>query len=246
MLSLLRRLIARAEVTSPSLPGLPPDVTIYAVGDIHGCLKPLEQVYRKIDLDSATCSSRDVVEIYLGDYVDRGPDSSGVVESLIGRMRNRKVICIKGNHESLLEQFALGEVNLQDWLRYGGADTLRSYGATTQQISSNSEDLRAIIPQHHLKFIANLDGSVKIGPYFFTHAGVRPGRSLSAQSPTDLMWIRDDFLNFEGDFGSIVVHGHTPVPMVEFRPNRISLDTGAYMTGNLSCVRFDASGPTEI
>lgn len=227
-------------------PALPPDITIYAIGDIHGCLRLLNGLHERIDADMAGCRSRDIVEIYLGDYVDRGPDSSGVISSLMRRSKERKVVCIRGNHEQLLEQFVTGEIQLDDWLKYGGADTLRSYGATPQQLTANADELRRLIPTKHIEFIRRFDRHVHVGPYFFTHAGVRPGQSLRGQSAMDLMWIRDEFLQHDGDFGAIIVHGHTPIQEVEMKHNRICIDTGAYMTGRLSCVRIDQSGPVII
>lgn len=246
MFTALKRLLGGGKESHPPLPGLPPGIAVYAVGDIHGCLRQLKQVFRRIDQDAITPGAHKNIEVYLGDYVDRGPDSAGVIDCLIERSRTRHVVCIKGNHEDLLEQFSRGDLALQNWMAYGGSDTLRSYGATPQLLTGEADALRTLIPPTHLEFIANLSSQFQIGPYFFTHAGVRPGRSLEDQSTTDLMWIREEFLDYEGNFGAIVIHGHTPSTAVDVRHNRICVDTGAYMTGKLSCIRIDESGPKEI
>lgn len=243
MLSRFWKTFGRSAPDTPSYPGAPDDVVLYAIGDIHGCIDPLRRVMAQIDEDRARTRPPYYAEIYLGDYVDRGPDSAGVLDLLIQRSRKRTTIFIKGNHDLMLEEFVMGRLSLADWLPLGAADTLRSYGAKPEMIASGSADLPRLIPARHVEFIASCDHSFRVEDYFFVHAGVRPGRPLEQQTSQDLMWIRDDFLNERANFGAIVVHGHTPVPATEFKANRIGIDTGAYMTGQLTCLRIDAAGP---
>lgn len=243
MLGGLKQLLRREAPGAPIYPGIPDGVVLYVVGDIHGCIEPLRRIMSAIDDDRGRTNPAHYGEIYLGDYVDRGPDSAGVLDLLIERAQSRRAVFIKGNHDLMLEEFALGRRNLAEWLPYGGADTLRSYGATPEMVAAAAEDLPKLIPQRHVDFIAACDQSFQVEDYFFVHAGVRPGRPLDRQEPQDLMWIRDDFLKARSDFGAIVVHGHTPVAAPEFKSNRIGIDTGAYMTGHLTCLRIDGKGP---
>jgi serine/threonine protein phosphatase 1 len=240
--NLLKRLsgIKSDDLTYPRLPR---EVTVYVIGDIHGCLDPLSHTLKAIDTDIERTRPHYSAEIYLGDYVDRGPDSAGVLECLIQRQKIRRMIFIKGNHDEMFEDFISGTRALTDWLPYGGGETLRSYGATAEQIASNSEEIRHLVPAHHLSFLSHCEPSFQIEDYFFTHAGVKPGITLNSQARADLMWIREEFLNYRGNFGAIIVHGHSPVVEAEFKPNRIGIDTGAYMTGHLCCLRIDGNGP---
>jgi serine/threonine protein phosphatase 1 len=246
VLGILRQLVGRGGEETPSYPGLPDGVVLYAVGDIHGCLEPLRRTHAAIDRDLKATRPGYYAEVYLGDYVDRGPDSAGVIECLAKRAKSHATIFLRGNHDAMMQEFAAGQRTLGDWLPYGGADTLRSYGASPEAIAAGSEDLPKLIPSHHQDFLAACEYSFEADGYFFAHAGVRPGRSLHLQAPEDLMWIRDDFLEHRGSFGAIVVHGHTPVPEAEFKANRIGIDTGAYMTGQLGCLRIDRAGPRML
>ena len=243
MLGNLLKRLSGTKSDDLTYPRLPLEVTVYVIGDIHGCLDPLLRTIEAIDADIAQRRPNYCAEIYLGDYVDRGPDSAGVLECLIQRQRMRRMIFIKGNHDEMFEDFVSGKRALADWLPYGGGETLRSYGATAEQIVSNSEEIPLLIPAHHLNFLAQCEPSFQIEDYFFTHAGVKPGVPLNSQARADLMWIREEFLNYRGNFGAIIIHGHSPVVESEFKPNRIGIDTGAYMTGHLCCLRIDANGP---
>lgn len=246
MLASIRRLLRREVNETPRYAGLPDGVVLYVIGDIHGCIEPLRRVHSRIDVDVSRSRPPHSAEIYLGDYVDRGPDSAAVLDLLIDRAKSRTAIFIKGNHDLMLEEFATGRRSLADWLPYGAADTLRSYGATPEQVAAQSEELTKMIPARHLEFVARCDLSFQVENYLFAHAGIRPGRGLDTQSPEDLMWIRDEFLRDERDFGAIVVHGHTPVETPEFKRNRIGIDTGAYMTGQLTCLRIGGNGPSLL
>jgi len=180
--------------------------------------------------------------VTLGDYIDRGPQSRGVIERLSVNPFPTLYVALKGNHETLLEAFLADPSVGAHWRRLGGLETIASFGVPVQQLmlGRNYEDaaaqLRKALTQQHRDFLASLKTSVVVGRYFLCHAGVRPGVPLDRQREDDLLWIRDEFLNSTEDFGKIVVHGHTPVAEPEVLPNRINIDTGAFMTGRLTCV----------
>jgi serine/threonine protein phosphatase 1 len=223
-------------------PRIPDGTRIYAVGDVHGRADLLSAVLRRIDADFKVSPIADPIQVFLGDYIDRGPHSREVLDLLIGRAQNHPVRCLKGNHEAFAERFLDDPALLPDWSQWGGADTLLSYGVTpaiTQEpraYEAIAEAFRQALPESHRRFIDGLDLSFGCGDYFFVHAGVRPGIPLDKQRPQDLLGIRDEFLLHEEDFGKVVVHGHTPVPEPDIRPNRINIDTGAYATGRLTCL----------
>jgi len=231
----------------PKFPTLPVGQIIYAIGDIHGRRDLLDELHWRIDLDHRQNGGKGL-EIYLGDYVDRGTDSAGVISRLIERSKSKDIICLKGNHETLFEEFLVGKLELQVWNRLGGVETLRSYGIDPSALVSLTPQMRAQVvlahlPSEHLLFLKSLRHSVQSGGYFFTHAGVRPGIPLDQQKPDDLETIRGPFLGDERDHGAIVVHGHTPCQEPEVFSNRINIDTGAYLTGKLTCVVIDHLGP---
>ncbi len=226
-------------------PKLPDGVRIYAVGDVHGRVDLLDEVFRRIDADRAAAPRDSDVVIFVGDYIDRGPSSRDVLDLLIARMhsnRTHKTILLKGNHESYLLEFLKDPSILREWRQYGGLPTLMSYGLHPSINPNDKEqwelpsELRSILPWTHQALLEALPKSLSSGDFFFAHAGVRPGVPLAEQKEEDLLWIRDEFLLCEDDFGKIVVHGHTPVPGPDIRPNRINIDTGAYATGRLTCI----------
>ena len=180
--------------------------------------------------------------VTLGDYIDRGPASRGVLDRLIGNPFPTPLVALKGNHEALLEAFLANPAVGKHWRSLGGAETLYSYGVPVGTLMAGkdyaeaADRLRAALPAEHLSFLQSLKTSLSHGKYFLCHAGVRPGVPLESQQEEDLLWIRDEFLNSKMDFGKIVVHGHTPRPEPEVLPNRINIDTGAFATGRLSCV----------
>jgi serine/threonine protein phosphatase 1 len=249
MINLFRRRTVNRLDAKPAYPALPEGRIVYAIGDIHGRSDLLDRVHAAID--AAARPATDVTEIYLGDYVDRGPDSLGVVERLIARRAHRDVVCLRGNHEEMFADFLHGELAIEDWQSAGGIETLMSYGVDPRPLAQapNADWVEAAlrrVPASHHDFVVRLPDSHHVGDYFFTHAGVRPGIALDDQSPDDLLWIRDAFLGDHSDFGAVVVHGHTPTMEADFRPNRINLDTGAYLTSRLTCLRIDASGPRVV
>jgi serine/threonine protein phosphatase 1 len=181
--------------------------------------------------------------IFLGDYIDRGPDSRRVIDQLIRLKQRHEVVYLRGNHERCLMEFLRNPSILATWLRWGGLYTLRSYGLEPKNYLDSGEQeglarsLELILrASGHFDFFDRLETSFTFGDFFFVHAGVRPGLPLDRQSETDLLEIRDVFLSSGSDFGKIVVHGHTPVPEPDIRANRINIDTGAFATGRLTCL----------
>jgi serine/threonine protein phosphatase 1 len=228
--------------------GAPEGMRIYAIGDVHGRLDLLSQLIRRIDDHRARNPIGTAVEIFLGDYVDRGPSSCQVIEFLIDRVATHSAICLRGNHEELLLQFLQNSSIYKTWFDLGGAATLLSYGVVPgrQLLGADLESLRtafrAAMPATHLEFLNSLPYSHTFGEYFFVHAGVRPGIAIARQAPHDMMWIREVFLSSKADFGKVIVHGHTPVMEPEILANRINIDTGAYATGKLTCLVVDGQG----
>ena len=236
--SLLSRLFAPR---SSSGPALAKGIRAYAVGDIHGRLDLLERMLEMIVEDGESAAGRKLL-IFLGDYVDRGPSSKGVLDRLLQPLAEGfETHFLKGNHEHSLLGFLSDPSLYQLWKRYGAMECLQSYGVhppmhdDIDAFISARDDLADAMPPAHLEFLNGLEMSFEIGDYFFVHAGIRPGIPLHRQSPEDLMWIREDFLGSSINFGKVVVHGHTPAKTPTVRANRIGVDTGAYITGQLSC-----------
>jgi serine/threonine protein phosphatase 1 len=235
---------------SPALdhPTLPEGQLLYAVGDVHGRLDLLESLLSLIELDAR--ASRHVERrtlVFLGDYVDRGPDSRGVVERLITNVpQGFDTHFLKGNHEAILLDFLEDAWRLDHWLMNGGEQTMRSYGVDTERLAHQGaaaevwrQAFAAALPEAHMRFFRDLQLSVSFGDYLFVHAGVRPGVPLAAQSEADLIWIRGPFLSHADPFDKIVVHGHTPGQEPVTRQNRIGIDTGAVFTGRLTALRLE-------
>ena len=156
------------------------------------------------------------------------------------------MLALSGNHEAVLLHFLEGRISDREWLDWGGAATALSYGVNPSREAILSAALARAVPLEDIRFLRSLRSSYRYGPYFFAHAGVLPSRTLEEQVPDDLLWIRKPFLDHTGPFGAIVVHGHTPNAEPQFRPNRINLDTGAYATHRLSCLRIDSTGVALI
>ena len=228
---------------------VPADSVVYAVGDIHGRLDLLEQMHEKIEADAAGIDVPRKVVIYLGDYVDRGPDSRGVVELLIQEpLSGLEVIHLIGNHEALLLSFLADPEQAHIWFMNGGDATLRSYDIDplaviqTQNLATGlPQSFSERLPASHLAFFRALSLSHEEGGYLFVHAGVRPGVALEDQAPDDLIWIRDEFLSSKADHGRVIVHGHSATRAPESLANRIGIDTGAVYGGKLTTVVLQGS-----
>src|SRR5688500_11756499 len=223
----------------------PPATRIYAIGDIHGRADLLSDMVERIDDDLRRRPVPHAVEVYLGDYIDRGNDSKTVIDILCRRLVQRNAICLRGNHEVMLEDFLEDADVLHGWKRLGGLSTLTSYGVAvaqpTQLVPAKLQRaLREALPRTHVLFFQCLKNFHQCGDYLFVHAGIRPGVTLEAQVQDDLVWIRDEFLQSTADHGCTVVHGHTPVMHPQICSNRINIDTGAFHSGRLTCLVLEA------
>ena len=233
-------------------PRLADGVRIYALGDIHGRADLLKEMLTVIDADIARNPADRPIEVFLGDYIDRGPSSGQTVEILLERARSRETVFLKGNHEAYLLEVFRDPRKLEGWRQFGGLQTLMSYGIqpplnpNTAEQNSLIQSLVDVMPKTHLEFFENLIPSFTCGDFFFVHAGVRPGVPLREQQENDLLWIRNEFLDSDENFGKFIVHGHTPVLKPDIRPNRINIDTGAYATGNLTLLTIQGSSMMAI
>ena len=238
----------RGRSASSSWPSGPRGHRAYAVGDVHGRLDLLNGLLQLIEADIRARPKRATSIVFLGDLIDRGPSSAGVIERLRTFHSNyATVVILMGNHEEVLLRILSGERSLiPTWLRFGGAETLASYGLDARKIAPDGDAdtvmlLRKAVPDSHQAFISSFSDTVSFGDYLFVHAGIRPGVELSEQSKTDLRWIREPFLEDRSQRDFIVVHGHTIRPEVEMTPNRIGIDTGAYHTGVLTALAIEGS-----
>lgn len=253
---------AMAELAAAQRPVLrvsaaPEGRCLYAIGDIHGRRDLLDQLLVQIteDADKLPEGIRPQI-IFLGDYIDRGLTSRDVIELLSsGELDRFDPVYLMGNHEEALLRFLQEESFGSQWVRYGGAETLYSYGLAppNQRKSLNSHEemqaaraawtrvwteFRARLPEAHLNFFQSLKTYHMAGDYLFVHAGLRPGVDLEAQSVRDMLWIRDEFLEDTAPFDQVIVHGHTPMDTVHHDTRRIGLDTGAFLTGRLTAARL--------
>ena len=232
----------------PGVPGVPAGAALYAIGDIHGRLDLLAPLVALIRTEAAAAKT---IVVTLGDYIDRGADSRGVVEMLadLAQTPGIEAHFLRGNHDQILLEFLEDPTVGPYWRRVGGGETLFSYGVEPPGTRKHMERWQAArdafaasLPERHLRFFQDLNLSFTWGDYFFAHAGALPGTPLEAQTEEHLLWIRKPFLEHEGRFDRIVVHGHTPAAEAYADHRRVGLDTGAYMTGVLSACRFEGGG----
>jgi serine/threonine protein phosphatase 1 len=231
----------------------PGGLRLYAVGDIHGRLDLLDKMLEIIKQDGASREPARTEVIFLGDYVDRGIDSKGVVNRLSdGLPEDTAAVFLKGNHEDLLLSFLDEPVSGLNWLHNGGDTALMSYGVSASAINDAiwlgqkglmdaAALFRSLLPDDHLRFYRSLKLSYRSGDYFFAHAGIRPGVALDQQTEDDLIWIRGEFLSYPYDFGAVIVHGHTPARFPQDLHNRIGIDTLAFHTGKLTAVGLEGT-----
>ena len=243
----------RSKTAAPARPETPWGVAVWAIGDVHGRLDLLKPLTEAIMADAAVAQVERKVVIFLGDYVDRGPDSRGVFRYLVDLPKDRGIEWrfLKGNHEEAMLDFLADPSAGARWCEYGGDAALRSYGLRPPDLKHRTEawarvsaDLDHALQARERAFLEALELSVVVGDYFFAHAGARPGQPLDQQSDHDLMWIRNSFLHSEVEFDKVVVHGHTPTREVHVDRRRIGVDTRAYDSGVLSAVRL--AGQTRV
>jgi len=246
ILSKLRRRESSAERQQASIPRLPGGVRAYAIGDVHGRDDLLADMLGRIEDDiGARPPARNHI-VLLGDLIDRGPDSRGVVERLRRFASDScELHVLTGNHEEVLLRILEGEYGiLPSWLRFGGTETLASYGVDVRQVRDVGEVkalgvIKSAIPTSHQTFLQSLHDTIRIGDYLFVHAGIRPRIGLVEQVQSDLRWIREPFLSDASNHGFLVVHGHTISEDVVERHNRVGIDTGAYATGRLTALALE-------
>ncbi len=214
---------------------------VYAVGDIHGRVDLLDRLQALIRLDRLKHHrGRPATIVYLGDYVDRGPDSDQVIDCLMGGLEGFETVCLMGNHEDMM----LDCLDTNDstvwsrWLGNGGVETMAAFGINLLTLRGRGpvtgDDLRGVLGDAREEWLRGLRLSYEVPGYIFVHAGIVPGVPLPAQKRKDLLWIREAFLNSDADHGAVVVHGHTISDQPHVLENRIGLDTGAFLTGVLS------------
>ena len=227
---------------------VPPGARIYAVGDVHGRLDLLQNLLALIEADDRSRAPAHAHLVMLGDLIDRGPASREVIDTFLrGGPAFAETHLLTGNHEEMLLRL-LDEPTpeaMAHYLRYGGYETLQSYGAPERMLELFElyppEALTGLVPPEHRDFLRGLADSWAMGDYLFVHAGIRPNVAIAEQVAADLRWIRRPFLESEADHGVTVVHGHTISERPERRPNRIGIDTGAYATGVLTALGLEGT-----
>lgn len=233
---------------------VPKGMRVYAIGDVHGHADLLKKMHEAISFDLLRDPPNDVHIVYLGDYVDRGPDSKGVLDALIFRMEQKDEVArtfLLGNHERGMYDFIMNpsDAERSDWLDWGGIETLASYGIKFEtRVPLPSEKvaaahaLREAIPPNHMDFFEKLSYAVEIGGFFFAHAGVQPMAAINDQELDDLVFIREPFLSWPEPLSHMIVHGHTKTKgEPEILPHRINVDTGAFQTGILTAAVIEGN-----
>ena len=240
----LKSLFGKDESPPARVARVPDGVRVYAVGDIHGRLDLFEALVDAIDADDAALPAAQTTVILLGDLVDRGPDSAGVVAKARAWQKQRNVRILTGNHEEMfLKSFDNPEM-LRHFLRHGGRETLISYGigkkaymnATLEQVMTLMAEH---VPPEERAYIESFEDSIAIGDYFFAHAGVDPAKPLAEQDAKNLRWIREPFLSHDEPLEKVIVHGHTITDVPEDNGVRIGIDTGAYNTHQLTALALE-------
>lgn len=247
----LRPTLPDAEVPSRLAATSSPD-TIYAVGDIHGCLALLKDLEAQIVEDARQRGGENWL-VLLGDLIDRGPQSAQVLDRVLTPLPGLRRLCIRGNHEATMLDFVRDPAGNAQWLEFGGRETLLSYGIEEKSFANGAigrngfrQTLASYIPEEHISFLAGLPTLIETPDYVFVHAGVRPGVTVGAQLDTDLLWMRDDYADSYAEFGKLIVHGHTPRTEALLTASRIAVDTGAYATGRLTAVRLARDEPPTL
>lgn len=249
MMALIRRLWAKLVKTETRRPRLRLEFSdfaaIYAIGDIHGCVTLLRNAYENILRDMPAERGKKLV-VFLGDYVDRGPDSKAVLEFLCQpSAEGVDHIYLCGNHDAEFLRFLREPKSNMGWLGFGGLETLRSYGIDAKHVMKNGGGasvldriVKQAVPAYHLELLASLPTMLEVGNLVFAHAGIRPGTELANQTDQDLMWIREPFLSEGPTLPVLVIHGHTIKQEPDFGTRRVGIDTGAFATGRLTVLKL--------
>ncbi len=245
MMDRLRRIFSRDSKVPPAPPtfALPSGMRIYAVGDIHGRSALLAKMLAAIEADAQAAPAPTTIQVFLGDYIDRGMQSREVIDRLLAAPpEGHERICLLGNHEDVLLRFLEEPGILREWGNFGGYATLASYGIgipesmAPEALAALRDRFKQQFPAQHAAFLKHLRLSYSVGDYLFVHAGVRPGLPRAGQSRDDLLWIRQPFLQYEGFFEQYVVHGHSPVAVPDIRVQRANLDVSAAAVNSLCCL----------
>lgn len=244
MLNRIRQLFRPAP--EPRAPAIGPGERVYAVGDIHGRLDLLEPLVAAIEADDSARGSADTTLVLLGDLVDRGPDSAGVLAFARALAARHRVRILAGNHEEMFLGSLEKLETLRQFIKHGGRETILSYPvdpAVYRELTLEETQalVRDIVPEEDLAFMRRFEDRFVIGDYLFVHAGIMPGVPLDAQKTETLRWMREPFLSYRGDHGWCVVHGHTITEDVVVTPNRIGIDTGAYASGRLTALGLEGT-----
>ena len=246
------RLFGKKSAVEPATSRIPDGERVYAIGDVHGCNALLIDLLEQIDADDAARSAAHTTVIFLGDLMDRGPDSAGVIETAIAYRERAEAMgtavrFLMGNHEEMFLDSVSGDARaVRYFIKYGGRETILSYGIDDDRYNELDMDQLAcellnIVPRSHADFVRDFEEAIVIGDYVFVHAGIRPGVPIDAQKPKDMRWIRADFLASSAPHEKMVVFGHTIFDDVDRPGNRIGVDTGAYRTGILSAIGLQGS-----
>lgn len=245
---MISKLFSRRRTAGQPRAEIPEGQRIYAIGDIHGRHDLLVSLLAQIEADDRARGGSPAMLVFLGDLVDRGPESAQVVETLMQLAAQRPEGATRfllGNHEEVFLAVLGGDLKaLKFFDRIGGKETILSYGVTEAEYREADYDalmqmVLARVPSRHAEFLRAFEDMIVVGDYVFVHAGIRPGEPLDRQRASDLRWIREEFLSFTGAHEKIVVHGHTISTTVEMSAQRIGVDTGAYRSGVLSAVGFE-------
>lgn len=244
MIKAFRKLLRPAADRSPAR--VPTGERVYAIGDIHGRLDLFAVLAEAIEADDAARGPADTTVILLGDLIDRGPDSAAVIEGARAWQSHRRVRILAGNHEEMFLDSLRRLSSFRHFLKFGGYETILSYPVDAAafraaEMAEAQEMMRRAVPAEDIAFIRDFEDAIVVGDYLFVHAGLQPGVPLPQQKVHELRWIREPFLSHGGNLGHVVVHGHTITDDVTFRPNRIGIDTGAYMSGKLTALCLEGA-----
>ncbi|MET0589380.1 MAG: metallophosphoesterase family protein [Novosphingobium sp.] len=247
MLDAIRQIFRPKPKPTRPHPAIPGGQRIYAIGDIHGRKDLFDQLLQAIEDDDRSRDKAETTIILLGDLIDRGPDSSGVIAAARDLQTRRSTRIIAGNHEEMFLDSLENVDTLRHFLRFGGRETVLSYPVDralfdTLTVEQTQAAMRKAVPAADIEFLQGLEDRITIGDYLFVHAGIRPGIPLQEQDLRDLRWIREPFLSHGEEHGWCVVHGHTITDAPEVRHNRIGIDTGAYMSGRLTALGLEETG----